>query len=131
MPHENYAACIDACQECVAACEHCSSQCLREDDVKALVRCIELDRTCAYACAFAQNEMARGGEFVERLCELCVQICEACAAECEKHDMDHCRDCARACRKCAEACRRMTSLDLPPATTYGGAVDRPMRSPRK
>jgi hypothetical protein len=123
MPHEKYQHCIDACQECITACEHCSSECLREDKVKSLVRCIELDRTCAYMCAFAANEMSRGGEFSERVCRLCAEICDACAEECAKHDMEHCAECARACRKCAEACREM-------AMTGTGASSGSMRRAR-
>ena len=91
MSHEKYQHCIDACQECITECEHCSSACLKEDNVKMLVRCIELDRSCAYVCAFAANEMARGSEFAERVCQLCAEICEACGEECAKHKMEHCQ----------------------------------------
>jgi hypothetical protein len=119
MSHEKYQTCIDACQACITACEHCSSACLQEDDVKTMARCIELDRTCAYVCAFAANEMARGGEFADRICQLCAEICAACGAECAQHDNEHCRACAEACRKCAEACREMA-----------GPTDRPMRPGR-
>ena len=123
MAHEKHQHCIDACQECITACEHCSSACLHEANVKSLVRCIELDRTCAYICAFAANEMSRGGEFAHRVCELCAEICDACGEECAKHKMDHCRKCAEACRKCAEACREMVGAEA----GMSHATDRPLR----
>jgi hypothetical protein len=95
-------------QECITECEHCSSACLQEDNVKMLVRCIELDRSCAYVCALAANEMARGSELAQRVSQLCAEICDVCAEECEKHTkMEHCQRCAEACRTCAEACREM------------------------
>ena len=123
MSHEKYQHCIDACQECITACEHCSAACLQEDNVKAMARCIELDRSCAYVCAFAANEMARGSEFAERVCQLCAEICDACGEECGKHKMDHCQECAEACRKCAEACRAMAGAGAGRAKH----TDQPMR----
>ena len=107
MSHEHYQECIEACQECVVACEHCATECLHEDDVKAMARCIALDRSCADICALAMREMSRGSEFAGRLCLLCADICEACGEECARHDMDHCQECADVCRDCAESCRQM------------------------
>ena len=54
---EKYHACIEACVECMVACEVCSDACLHEEDVRRMVRCIELDRDCADACAFAARVM--------------------------------------------------------------------------
>ena len=125
MSHEKYQDCIDACNACLTECEHCSTACLQEKDIKMLVRCIELDRTCAYACAFAVNEMSRGGEFADRVCQLCAEVCDACGEECGKHKMDHCQKCAEACRECAEACREMAGIGA--AAGQMGATDRPIR----
>lgn len=72
-----------------------------------MARCIELDRSCADACALAAREMARGSEFAPRVCALCAEICDACGAECGKHEAEHCQSCAEACRSCAQACREM------------------------
>lgn len=44
MPQEKYQSCIDACNDCMVACEHCATECLYEQDVKMMARCIELDR---------------------------------------------------------------------------------------
>jgi hypothetical protein len=109
MSHEKYRECIEACHACAAECEHCATACLHEEDIKMMVRCIELDRSCADVCHFAAREMARGSDFAERACELCAEVCDACAEECAKHEMDHCQACADACRRCAEECRSMAS----------------------
>ena len=108
MSHQKFKTCIDACNACAAECGHCSTACLEEQDIKMLKRCIQLDRDCAAICLLAVDAMARGSEFVNKICALCAEICEACAAECEKHShMEHCKNCADACRKCAEECRTM------------------------
>jgi hypothetical protein len=109
MSHERFMACIEACNACAVECEHCASQCLEENDVQMLTRCIELDRECAIACRSAAALMSVGGENADLFCDACAEICDACAEECEKHDMDHCKKCAEACRSCAEECRQMTA----------------------
>jgi hypothetical protein len=108
MSHHNYQECIDACLRCAATCNHCASSCLREDDVKMMAKCIQLDMECAAICYAAAQFMGMGSDDVIRICTLCADICEACAAECERHNNEHCSECAAACRKCAEECRRIT-----------------------
>ena len=44
MLNSSYQACIQACSNCALVCETCAASCLREDDVKMMARCIELDR---------------------------------------------------------------------------------------
>ena len=78
-------SCIEACQRCAITCEHCSTACLNEDDVKMMVPCIMLDRSCAEMCALAAREMARGSMFANQTCRLCAEICQACGDECSKH----------------------------------------------
>jgi hypothetical protein len=107
MPYRKYQACIEACNASLVACEHCAASCLQEKDVAPMIRCIQLDRSCADICALAIREMARGSEFAVHVCHVCVEICEACGGECRKHQMDHCQRCAEACRKCADECRRV------------------------
>ncbi|HYC71352.1 MAG TPA: four-helix bundle copper-binding protein [Opitutaceae bacterium] len=115
MAHEqyHYHSCIEACHACLVECEHCATACLGEQDVKMMVRCIALDRSCAEICALAVREMARGSEFAERACQLCAEICDACGEECVRHEADHCQRCAEACRRCAEACREITGAHGP------------------
>ncbi len=107
MPHETYAACIEACNGCAVACSHCAAECLKEDDVAMMRRCIALDIDCAAICQFAAAAMARGSEHAKAICALCAEICAACGEECAKHKPDHCQACAAACVDCAAACRAM------------------------
>ncbi len=108
MSHQKYQSCIAACYECAVECSHCGSECLNEQDSKALARCIKLDQDCAAICFLAIAAMARGSEFAKQICDLCAKICTACAEECEKHShMEHCKKCAEACRKCAAECSKM------------------------
>ena len=107
MPHETYAACIEACNGCATACNHCAASCLKEADVKMMARCIALDMDCAAACQFAAAAMGRGSEFAKAICALCADICQACGEECARHKHEHCQACAKAWRDCTAACRAM------------------------
>ncbi len=109
MDQVNFQSCIDACNVCANACDSCSAACLREDDVKAMARCIGLDMDCAQICRLAASFMARGSAQAEALCRICADICKVCADECGQHQMDHCQKCAEACRACAVECRRMAA----------------------
>lgn len=112
MSHQMYQHCIDACDACTVACSHCATECLKEEEVKMLSRCIQLDLECAAFCRSASEVMSLGSKFSPQLCQLCAEVCNACAEECEKHaemGMEHCRECAEACRRCAAACEEMTT----------------------
>lgn len=111
LQNEKYQSCIDACMACAESCEFCATCCIREDNIKPMVRCIQLDRDCANICITAAAFMSRDSEHIKEICNACADICEACAQECEKHKMDHCQKCAEACRRCAQECRRMASSD--------------------
>ena len=108
MSHETDSACIEACNACAIACNQCAADCLSEDDVKMMARCIALDMDCAAICQLSAAATARGSEHAKEICRLCANICEACAQECEKHKAPHCQSCAKACRVCALACLEMT-----------------------
>lgn len=99
--------CLLACNECAAACLECASACMKEEDSKAMIRCIALDLECADVCRLAAASIARGDDHVKAACSLCAQVCQACATECAKHAMDHCQRCAEACQRCADACTTM------------------------
>lgn len=108
LQNSKYQSCIDACNACAESCELCATSCLREQDVKMLARCIQLDRDCATICWTASQFMSRDSEFVKQVCNACALSSDACAEECEKHqNMEHCKLCAQACRKCAEECRML------------------------
>ena len=68
MSHKKHQECIEACVACLTACEHCATACLQEKDVKMMVRCIELDRSCADICGLAVREMSRDSDFAEQVC---------------------------------------------------------------
>lgn len=110
MAHQKFQDCIDACVACALACNHCAIECLKEDDVKMMARCIQLDMECAAICRAAFEIMSLGSDYSAQICRICADACKACAEECEKHasmGMEHCRECAEACRRCAEACEEM------------------------
>jgi len=109
MLNSRYQACIEACSNCAMACETCAASCLREDDVKMMARCIQLDRDCADICAMAACLMTRDSAYAAAFCKLCAEVCRACAEECGKHEAEHCRQCAEACRLCAQECERMAA----------------------
>jgi len=121
MADQQFASCIEACNQCAVACHHCATACLQEQDVKALARCIVLDLDCAAICELAAGAMARNSECAERICALCGTICQICGEECARHPIDHCRQCADACRRCADECRRMSGQARASATSDVGA----------
>ncbi|WP_026461439.1 four-helix bundle copper-binding protein [Adhaeribacter aquaticus] len=101
-----YQSVIQALNACAATCDHCYSACLQEQDVKMMVRCIQLDRDCAEICKLTASALARGSEVARTLLQACADICKACGDECAQHThMGHCQECAEACRRCEEACR--------------------------
>lgn len=110
MPHERFQECIKACDACSAACRYCATECLKEEQIKGLVKCIQLNLECAAICSAAAELMGLGSRHSYRFCQICVDICTGCAEECEQHakrGMTHCRDCAEACHQCAGICKKM------------------------
>lgn len=101
-------SCIEACFACAESCEACATACPREDNVKMLARCIQLNRDCADICTLAGPYMSRDSEFSKNICRVRADVCDACGAECDKHkSMEHCRICAESCKTCADECRKM------------------------
>lgn len=110
MSHEKFQNCIKECDSCAVACSHCATECLKEDQVKHLAKCIQLDMECAAICRSAAEIMSLGSYYSHLICQICADASNACAEECEKHaktGMKHCRECAEACRQCAAACKEM------------------------
>ncbi len=52
---------------------------VREQDVKMLERCIQLDRDCATVCWTASQLMSRDSEFVKQICIACAELYDVCA----------------------------------------------------
>jgi hypothetical protein len=101
---KNSKVCIDAYLACMIECEKCAISCL---NMAGHQECVKLCRDCADICDLCAKLFARGSQFTDVLCAICVQCCEACATECEKY-ADHaacCKACAEACRKCVETCK--------------------------
>lgn len=109
LKNKKYQDCIEACNACAESCEFCATSCLREQDVKMLERCIQLNREYAGICCAASQVMSMDGEFAKQICNVCADSCNACAQECMKHSqMDHCQQGAEACRRCAEECCKIS-----------------------
>jgi hypothetical protein len=102
--------CIEECYSCGQTCTSCADECLGEENVKSLTRCIGLNLDCADVCNIAGRIATRltgsDGELIRRVIDTCAAACRLCAEECEKHAgmHEHCRICADACRCCMKAC---------------------------
>lgn len=99
---------IQALNDCSVTCNRCYYACFREEDVKMLSKCIQLERICSEICELAAGwmEVSRRKDMLEIvLKKLCMKICDTCAEECEKHSHIHCKQCADACRKCFRVCK--------------------------
>src|SRR5918998_6233983 len=82
LQNSKYQSCIDACNACAESCELCATSCLREEDVKMLSRCIQLDRDCATICWTASTYGQRQRIMcVKQICNICTELCDACAEE--------------------------------------------------
>jgi hypothetical protein len=109
LQNEKWQSCIDACMQCAESCEYCATCDLREQDVKNMVSCVQINRACASVCWTSAQLMSIDSEFSKQFCSLCADICDACAKECERYtDMDHCQKCAEVCRRCSQECRNMS-----------------------
>jgi hypothetical protein len=69
-----YAACIEAYNHCANACEYCAYLCLREGNVKMLLKCIELCFYCADVCRFASKYMSCDSSYAKQICETCAKV---------------------------------------------------------
>jgi hypothetical protein len=107
------AAAIDALSDCAQACTACADDCLSEEMVAGLTKCIRLNLDCADICTATLRVVSRQTEYdanvTRPLVEACVVACRSCGDECERHaEMhEHCRVCAEACRRCEQACNEL------------------------
>jgi hypothetical protein len=108
--------CIEACHECAHACTACADDCLSEDNVAQMTKCIRLNLDCADICQTTGRVLSRQTEYDAKLThaivEACVQSCKSCGDECDRHAQqgtEHCRICSDACRGCEQACRQLLS----------------------
>jgi hypothetical protein len=105
--------CIEACYECAQACTACADDCLSEESVQDLVKCVRLDLDCADICVaagrVANRQTGYDANVTRGILDACMTACRACGDECEEHagHHEHCRICADACRACEQACREL------------------------
>jgi len=83
LQNTRFRDCIDACNAFAESCEFCATPCLREQDVKVLVKCNQLIRECAIMCYVASKLMPLNKEHVKEICDVCAEECDECAQECE------------------------------------------------
>jgi uncharacterized membrane protein len=109
------AAAIEALSDCAQACTACADDCLSEEQVQDLIKCIRLNLDCADVCAATIRVVSRQTEYdanvTRPLLEACISVCRSCGDECSSHaEMhEHCRICAEACRRCEQACQELLS----------------------
>ena len=103
--------CIEACHVCTEACTQCADDCLSEQNVQELVKCIRLNLDCADVCATTARVVSRQTEYdanvTRAVLQACITTCHSCGDECQHHaerGMEHCRICADECRRCEKAC---------------------------
>ncbi|HWB71235.1 MAG TPA: four-helix bundle copper-binding protein [Egibacteraceae bacterium] len=104
------AATIDALNDCAQACTACADDCLSEQNLQELAKCIRLNLDCADVCTATARVVSRQTEYdanvTKPLLQACAGTCRSCGDECERHAgrHEHCRVCAEACRRCEQAC---------------------------
>lgn len=108
------ARCIEACSGCAQACTLCADDCLSEEHVGSLVKCIRTNLDCADVCAATERVISRQTEYdaniTRAVLQACIAACRSCGDECERHaedGMEHCRICAEQCRRCEQACEEL------------------------
>jgi hypothetical protein len=104
------AATIDALSDCAQACTACADDCLSEEMVAELTKCIRTCLDCDDVCTATLRVVSRQTEYdanvTRAVLQACVAVCKSCGDECERHAgmHEHCRVCAEACRRCEQAC---------------------------
>lgn len=113
--HEALTRAIEEALECSQTCTACADDCLGEENVQELTRCIALNIDCADICATTARVLSRQSAFepamARHLLRACADSCRVCGMECEQHAMhhEHCRVCAESCKRCEEACETALS----------------------
>ena len=107
-------AVIEATSDCAQACTQCADDCLSEESVAELVKCIRIDLDCADICATTVRILSRQTEYDANVTraqlQSCITACRACGDECEQHaehGMQHCVVCAEQCRRCERVCQEL------------------------
>jgi hypothetical protein len=87
------AATIEALSDCAQACTACADDCLSEQNVAELVKCVRLDLDCADVYTATLRVASRQTEYDANLTrpqlQACVAACKSCGDECERHAQRH------------------------------------------
>jgi hypothetical protein len=79
---------IDALSDCAQACTACADDCLSEQNVAELIKCIRLDLDCADVCTATLRVASRQTEYdanlTRPLLEACAAACKSCGDECQR-----------------------------------------------
>ena len=91
---------------CFHACNDCFMECLEEEHVKIMRRCIRLCKECAQVCGMTLDLLSDDSYFIKHTLNLCMLVCRECGDECRWHPEESCQKAARACDACRQACER-------------------------
>jgi hypothetical protein len=113
MSETKFQACITACKQCQEASGACAQACIRNPNVREMLRCIALNRDCGLFCNTALLLLEHGSEFLAQTCGLLAEICDVAAREAAKFDLPECKREVLACARCAAECRLVLGLPHP------------------
>lgn len=68
-------ACIEACFDCAQACTACADDCLSEDNVADMIKCIRLDSDCADICVTTGRILSRQTEYDANVTRSALEAC--------------------------------------------------------
>jgi hypothetical protein len=77
------ARCIDACYHCAQACTACADDCLSEQQVAEVVKCIRLNQDCADVCATAGRVINRQTKYDANVTRSILEACGSCEQACD------------------------------------------------
>jgi hypothetical protein len=65
LQNTKWQSCIDACMNCAEACEFCATSDLKEQDVKMMASCAQINRECAAVCWTSAALMSMDSRFAK------------------------------------------------------------------
>ncbi len=70
LQNTKWQSCIDACMRCAEACEFCATSDLKEQDVKMMASCAQMNRQCAAVSWTSAALMSMDSQFAKQFCNL-------------------------------------------------------------
>ncbi len=68
LQNTKWQSCIDDCMRCAEACEFCATSDLKEQDVKMMASCAQINRECAAVCWTSSALMSMDSQFAKQFC---------------------------------------------------------------